>query len=501
MSQYDQQYMINAFRDVMPQIRASGDPEGTLLKYAADQNFPPAVLEKLAQVYNTAKTLHVMEKAASPEERGQAFPIIDTDALLAQYVDWEPVKAASVAAQWGNDATGWLEMDTVKAASASGFFIEDDVPDLLGQAIGRQRLDLSIVPEQVKAAAASMVKKAHDVERELVMLTDVASEAVDRVRQLFEQRKIAAFQNPSLVGEMFLDVGVDHGAAGRHMLEQFSSYLKAAGIKQVPMEEYEEKRIIREDRHKAAAWLGEILDLRQQVATVALYGEQHAKQAAVDPAVLAALRGKAKPMIIPDDGDTIGAAAQGAEPISRTRPPGSSAESPPREFDEADRSPGKSEAPEDRSSKKEPDAKKETSKPKLDVSQLRGRPAELKSTSSQISQFADALYRQKRIQDSATDHLSAATIVQRLMLNDPILSAADPDEVVSQFNTIRKANPEIAGDANLLTFALREAVQYGGMPLHTYEQMLNTRERKTEDKSEGKKAPDSPRLNLNLMGI
>jgi len=252
----------------------------------------------------------------------------------------------------------------------------------------------------------------------------------------------------------------------------------------------------------SAAWLDEILDLRQQVATVALYGEEHAKQAAIDPSVLAALRGKAKPMIIPDSGDTIGAAAEGAEPISRTRPPGSSAESPGHEVDETKSPPGKSEAPEDRSSKKEPDTKKEPSKPKLDVSQLRGRPAELKSTSTQISQFADALYRQKRIQDSATDHLTAATIVQRLMLNDPILSAADPDEVVSQFNTIRAANSAIAADPNLLTFALREAVQYGGMPLHTYEQMLNTRERsKPDDKAEGKKAPDSPRLNVNLMGI
>lgn len=498
MSQYDQHYMIGAFKDVMPKIRESGDPEGSLLKYASDKNFPPAVLEKLAQVYNTAKTLHNMDKAETPEDRGNSFPIIDTDSLLARYVDWTPPKAAAVVSAWNSD--GWLETDTVKAASAGGILIEDDVPDIFGPLIGITRLDISHVDEPVKAAAAPMVKRAQDIERELVTLTDVASEAVDRVRTLFERQKIAAFKNPELVGEMFLDLGPDRGVAGQHMLRQFTDYLKSAGIKQVPFEEFEEKRIIREDRHKAAAWLDEILALREQVETVALYGELQAKQAAVDPAVLAALRGKAKPMIIPDAGDTIGAAAEGAE-ISRTRPIGSSGDETSSDAEDPPPSVGKSEAPEDTQSKKEPETKKDTPKSKLDVSQLRGRPVELKSTSSQISQFADALFRQKRIEDSATEHLTSATIIQRLLLSDPILSAADPDDVVSQFNTIRKANPAIASDPNLLTFALREAVQYGGMPLHTYEQLLNTKERKQDDKTDGKNQPGAPKLNLNLLGI
>ena len=504
---YDQQTMINAFREVMPMIRESGDPEGTLLKYASAQNYPPAVLEKLAQVYNTAKTIHTMEKAASPEDRGRTFPIIDTSSLLAKYVTWETPKSA--APVWSDDAAGWLGHAAHSKAASAGIQVEEDVPDLFGPLIGVTRLSLEHQEDtpSVKAAAA-MTKRAQDVEREILTLRDMADEQLFYIRELFEQRKVAAFQNPNLVGEMYLDLAPEPKSAAEHMLQQFAAYLKTAGIKQCPMSEFEEKRIIREDRHKAAGWMEQLCELRAQVAAVGLYGEVCAKQAAIDPSVLAALRSKTAPMIIPDEGDTIGIAAEGAEPVSRTRPSGSSGDESYQESAESEggesvgESRGKSKTDDDEASsyKKEKDRGAPPAS-KLDISQLKGRPAELKPVSGQISAFTDALYRQKRIEDSATSHLSAATVLQRLLLNDPILSKSDPDEVVSQFNTIRAANPTVALDPNLLTFALREAVQYGGMPLHTYDQLLSTRERaKPDDKKDDKKVP-TPAVNLNLMGV
>jgi hypothetical protein len=54
--------------------------------------------------------------------------------------------------------------------------------------------------------------------------------------------------------------------------------------------------------------------------------------------------------------------------------------------------------------------------------------------------------------------------LQKLMLTDPILSEADPYELVDMFNDLRVANPEAAKSTNMLRFALREALQYGGIP-------------------------------------
>jgi hypothetical protein len=45
--------------------------------------------------------------------------------------------------------------------------------------------------------------------------------------------------------------------------------------------------------------------------------------------------------------------------------------------------------------------------------------------------------------------------------------------VVSLYNTLAKANPEIVKDKNLLRFALREALQYDAVPLHTYKDLIS----------------------------
>ena len=80
--------------------------------------------------------------------------------------------------------------------------------------------------------------------------------------------------------------------------------------------------------------------------------------------------------------------------------------------------------------------------------------------------------RQKEI-DVAADDVSRVTELQRLLLTDPIIGEADPDTVVNLYNTLSKANPEIVKDKNLLRFALREALQYDAVPLHTYKDLIS----------------------------
>jgi hypothetical protein len=80
--------------------------------------------------------------------------------------------------------------------------------------------------------------------------------------------------------------------------------------------------------------------------------------------------------------------------------------------------------------------------------------------------------RQQEI-DVAADDVGRVTELQRLLLTDPIIGEADPDTVVSLYNTLSRANPDIVKDKNLLRFALREALQYDAVPLHTYKDLIS----------------------------
>lgn len=511
MSQYDQQAIIDAFREVMPQIRNSNDPEGSLLKYASDKNLPPAVLERLAQVHNTAKTLNVMSKAAQQEDRGQSFSIIDTPELLARYTTWEP--PAKSAFPYDDNALGWLERDSFSLSKAAGekVVVEDQVPDLLGQVRGHDRYDYT---EKAAAAPESVarVKPASEVKREIQFLADIASEMDFHVGSIYERQKSAAILNPNFCGEVYQDARLEHAPADvLQVLTKFAAWLNHHGIRQEPFTSFEkDERIIATDRHKAAGWVEELVGHTTTILGATGMALEMAKEASnVTDEEVSHLGG----MHDVYSGETGGFEENisGATPTSRVmdlEPPGPGNASSLDEVEETSSGPsgtsggGGSKKKEEgkASSPKGKPERKLTADPKgrgrIDLSALPNAAGDY--TGGLIASRADALHRQQLVQDKATADLNAITVLQRLMLTDEVLSEANPEEVVSQFNTIRRANPELAQDPNLLKIALREAVGYGGMPLHSYDQLLDIRNK--SQKSTGGDSK-SPNLNINLLGI
>ena len=89
-----QQDVITWVNNILPELNSSEDPEPVLLKFARSKNLPPAQLEKLAQVYNTAKANSFMDKNA--ENRAGLFSVVDPQALMAQYGKSLVSKAASI---------------------------------------------------------------------------------------------------------------------------------------------------------------------------------------------------------------------------------------------------------------------------------------------------------------------------------------------------------------------------------------------------------------------
>ena len=81
-----QQLITWLIDDIAPEIRRSRDAEGTILKFASEQNLAPSLVQAIGQLYNTAKTIAFLEKSGS-KGRGESFPILDVESMVAKYID------------------------------------------------------------------------------------------------------------------------------------------------------------------------------------------------------------------------------------------------------------------------------------------------------------------------------------------------------------------------------------------------------------------------------
>jgi hypothetical protein len=58
------------------------------------------------------------------------------------------------------------------------------------------------------------------------------------------------------------------------------------------------------------------------------------------------------------------------------------------------------------------------------------------------------------------------TTLQQLMLTDDVISEADPKEVQAIFKTLSDISPSLATDPSKMGPALKEALQYGSVPIN-----------------------------------
>lgn len=76
--------------------------------------------------------------------------------------------------------------------------------------------------------------------------------------------------------------------------------------------------------------------------------------------------------------------------------------------------------------------------------------------------------------NGAIDDAHHLALLQNLMTTDDVLSEADPDQVVSAYNTIRTTAPQLAKDVNVMRVALRSAVQHEGIDPFTIKGIAET---------------------------
>lgn len=98
LSKDDERRIVGALEDAIRFTNAGAVPNDALQKVAEDNKFPPEIVRRMTEAYNTSRTLAHL-KAAKAEEKGNSFPLADAQVILDRMYPRlvvSPVKSAQL---------------------------------------------------------------------------------------------------------------------------------------------------------------------------------------------------------------------------------------------------------------------------------------------------------------------------------------------------------------------------------------------------------------------
>lgn len=450
--------VIHWMEQLIPEIKAGGSPREVLLKFARTNNVAPALLEKLAHVYNTAKTLRFLEK--SPD-RGATFPVLDAAALVHDYTQSMPVVRRF-------DPDGWTEGETSfkVASSETPVKVSPRFPHWDRPAV--PALDEPAQP--VLPVAKPVFKRAHQL-----------AELEQFQQLLFELRETSREKVASIVDCFRSDPDLDfaaiesdyrllHGEETASLFDLIAPHSKRAlgAIKRAA--NAGAHRLV-DDRREVFTLLDQ---LRETLGLLKTAGATRAET--FDGTYLELARSLKKEGSIAElEAAYDNAQAEGPSdaPVLHS-PYDGGAEGEPSERIEMPVQPrpmstgGKDTLPEP------PDVADEIAR-LFESRTGGGRPLVPAPALDRIIRLPERGYNhgQEKV-DTGFKNLETQVVLERLLMTDPVISEADEHRVVSLANSIRQQSPEIARDINAMRSVLREALQYDSLPIHTFKDLAAT---------------------------
>jgi len=448
---------VSALHEILPAIKSAGSPEAALLQYADRRRLAGPQLEKLAQVYNTARTLSFLEK--HPDDRAADHPIVDPSALLSQY-----------------------EAGTSKAASAPLTFRPVErvaAPNFLKAATGgmQKAADVKVVhedPEWLAVEAREFEKKKRDELDEAKIESGelgIAAAADEReAKKAYETLRDRMFDLPFReVEEDALALGCaepHHRAVMDRLAVDMDGYVgrpKIARCTAVPTD-----RRLAWDRHGVVGLIKVAAEKQAEAAELRAYAA-HIKVASG----AAAAQGQDTGQGTGQGNGPGGGGGPRRNPNSPQAPTGGT-NAPRPNYDALFKDVIK--WPESKDEKSE---KSEYKSVQTAADAIKDMLKEYPGARSQISAVAgdkdgpgilsgvldsESPHKRQRLIDDKVRDTNHVGTLQRIMMTDPILREADPDELVAAYNDLVAVKPDIASTPQQLAFALRESLQYGGVP-------------------------------------
>lgn len=479
----DQQATIKLLNSIMPEIAETRNPEKAMLKCAKAHNLTPAMLEKLGHVFNTAKTLVGLEKMAN---RGDSFAIVDVPKMVKDYTTYDPSATLSKADQkvhdkvelltkdagdadiWRSLLTGKLE----KAASTKNDWIfeePNELPDLgiiISKSVNNYGGDVQYTDTDTDAAWTQVKIEASPAD---IQHPDLLKAAGAELMPLYKLDPIVLEARRS-VEDVKLAANAD-------------MFKKIASIKEYVSWDANRWQEIVED----ATTMMTKSALAEVKGMVEEYFEQDKLHIApVDLEKVAALS-------LPRDRHNL---AESLTEISElnaiVKEASAQLENLQKTYDEHVEALEKKAAEDGKKSGDSLLAKM--------VAPIAGIPAGITGSVDSVNNTWKAINntvetlgggsnsRQKNVDDAIATAAKDATL-QRLMLSDPIIQAADPYEVQDLYHAVADVSPALAKNPLLMAAIIKEQLQYGSVPIQTTKD-LATVEKTLADTEKAKQAID-----------
>lgn len=474
----DQQATIRLLNSIMPEIAETRNPEAAMLKCAKAHNLTPAMLEKLGHVFNTSKTLIGLEKMAN---RGDSFTIVDVPNMVQNYTTYDPLAPLSKEdrkvhekvdkiTKYAAENDMWRALLNTgkgmkKAAGVNDWLFEnnatesDELPDLgsiLDECVNfygndMQYVDKDTTPEwqevrlnpsdpEIMHKAASKEEYltplevlAPDVKDTQYALEDVISAAgADKFEKLASIKEYISWDT-SRWNEIVEDAatGMEKSALC-NIVKEAEDYFESKGllVDSVDMEKIAVRALPR-DRHNVAYKL-----IEADAANTAIK-EAKSRLDNLEKCFEAHKEALKKAAGVKEETDTLNPLLAGmTTPVS---------------VKEA--------------------AAKALGNFKL-ADMVSGTMNTGKNTWDAVNTAATVLggsgenKKQKAIDEAVAQAAKDATL-QRLMLTDPIIQAADPYEVQDIYHAIADLSPSLAKSPMLMSALIKEQLQYGSLPIQT----------------------------------
>jgi hypothetical protein len=454
---------IKVIENLAQDINLTQDPKNVLIKYAEDKNLSPAELERLGQVYNSAKTLSHLEKSAN---RGDTYNVLDIEDLVKTYMghtkEATVIKQASTSVIKGGKLPNLFNVESLEKAASEetsefGSIFLDKMPNYERESAMQFLYEL---PDTIHELKGSIQKSANHIARSFYLENINLKDTLEKVA-----RDSAASSNKNSDAILFV---------AKKAVNYFGEEI------QPDLEKYASAKVVKD----TTGWLNQFSELQESIDLLQELSEI-AKSAAAgtlefvggEPAVVDlgdfGLGSRKKNKDLPL-AETVGTGPDGTViPPSETSPADSARSSAILDYLIA------------KEIAKNTPADVETSK---DVD-LRALDA-LKNLAD--NSFESLVAKQFNIPavnrgytaakvDKRTSSIEAAATIHELM-QDPVISAHSPQMVVSLYNSLSQVNPTMMRDKNVAKFALREALQYEGVTPHTYAQLAGIEKDKADTK-------------------
>jgi hypothetical protein len=449
--------LVSWFEEILPDIKQGGDVKDTMLKFASKKNLAPALLEKLGHVYNTAKTVTYLDKCASEDkQRGESFQVLDVSEMIEAYTEKKADDHSFEDADFSSKSSGrFTDLFDEKRITFDDLENLEQAPDYQ---------EVKLASERIASELKTSIKYANADQAEQLIFDlsednrKIASEIADYVRDSYNETSFEQLEQ---------DAKYYFGDCVKEACDYVASYLDGIKYEVKRASDAGKSRLIEDTSFLVK--FASIQDNLNNKTNAELFIEDTVgkkKEAATDT----------KPApgdLFTEYGDLIKAPAEEEEKEEKAK----------RHLNDGG---GGVDLSDSSNKDLQEIVSEDIDKAKL-LAQGTGSavggayqgalktlgikdktiPGMLGDVEDTAKGFLDRIAPSRdegaELIDRELDDAKYSTIIQDLIITDPILGEEDEDKVIDLYNTIKSVAPNLAKDKNVARVVLRQAVQYDGI--------------------------------------